>query len=298
MKKEENFEIDTSIQLFDVEQKIMEQAKSLLEIKLVDPNDSKAYKEADGNRAKFRKLRLEIEKKAKELKKPAQDYVKHVNNKAGFYVDALKPVEEHLKKELAGIDRQREKIKEAEQARRIKLLVDAGFLFDGSFYVAGQVMISPNKIVDFDEDELNQHIESGKRELERIEQKRKEQEEQEEKRQKKLAKEKKEIEDEKRKLAKERKELADQKEKLAKATKKSSEKPNVQKSPSIKRVNSPSNDSQKNTKSEFISDYDKGFNDCKERIIETVKSGVLPGEQKFTRRGLINFISNLEKAPF
>lgn len=325
---------------FDIKEAILKQAKEHLEFKITDPTDNTVYNKTDKTRKKLKRLRLDLKKKAMELKRPAIDYQSAINDEMNRIIDILKPAEKHLESEIKRVDRQREKIKEAEQAKRVKQLVDAGFRFDGTFYVAGQVMISPNKITDFSEDELSQHIESGREELARIKAeeeeraareaeekaRREEEEKQREKERKEAEAEKKRLEKKREEIRKEREEIEAEKRRLAaekekeEAQRKKSNPtaPPAKPAPDKKKTTGGHQPTQKTHKPEppksgsglksgmpernrkNEDDYDRGFNDCRERVLETIKAGHLPDGGKLSRRGLFEFVSNIEpdKTPF
>jgi uncharacterized protein YacL (UPF0231 family) len=151
-----------------IQEKTLQSAKELLKFTIDGIDDREGYKSADTKRAKVRELRLKVQKRAKELKDQANEFKRRIDSEADRIVGILQGAEDHLKSEIARIDNVKEEAKRAEAKRRQELLIGAGFRWSGTFFVAGEVILSADKLLTFSDDELAQHIEAGKREVERI----------------------------------------------------------------------------------------------------------------------------------
>ena len=147
----------------------LEKAKALLKFRVNGIDDKEGYKKADASRAKVRQLRLNVQKKAKSVKDQVNDFKRRIDDEANSITGILGQAEDHLKSELAKVDEEKERIKQAEAKRRQQLLLDAGFKHNGHFFVAGEVILAPDKLMSYSEEDLEHHIEAGKREVARIE---------------------------------------------------------------------------------------------------------------------------------
>jgi hypothetical protein len=157
-----------AISAVQIQEKTLAHAQDLLTFIIKGVDDREGYKTADTKRARIRDLRLKVQKRAKELKDQANEFKKRIDTEADRITGILGAAEDHLKGEIARIDNVKEEAKRAEAKRRQELLIGAGFKWNGSFFIAGEVILAPDKLLGYSDDELAQHIEAGKREVERI----------------------------------------------------------------------------------------------------------------------------------
>lgn len=130
--------------------------------------DKDTYKVVAAGVSELRKIRTGIEAKRKELKDIALKYGKAVDDEAKRLTALVQPLELALKTEQDRIDKQAEAEKLAELRRRTQLLIDAGFSWDGNFYVAGAVMVHSTNLEAMTLEALDETIEQGKAEVKRI----------------------------------------------------------------------------------------------------------------------------------
>jgi len=139
-------------------------------LKITGPEDKANYELAVAGISELRTLRNRVEDKRKELKEFSLTYGRAVDAEAKRITESIVSAEENLRKERQRIDDEKEAIRLAEYQRKVKALTDAGFRFDGQLYIAGDVMLQAKRIDTLDEPTLQNFIESGQRELERIRQ--------------------------------------------------------------------------------------------------------------------------------
>lgn len=137
-----------------------------LEIKGVD--DTVQYKAVEEAAKSVKTTRLAVDKKRSELTKPAYDFKKGVDKTAKEAVDEMKAIEESLREKLKLIDQEAEAIKRKEAAEKRSLLVDAGFQFDGTVWIAGKLLLAPESFESMTLEEITKYAEEGKKELEEI----------------------------------------------------------------------------------------------------------------------------------
>lgn len=130
--------------------------------------DKDTYKVVAAGVSELRKIRTGIEAKRKELKEIALKYGRAVDDEAKRLTALVQPLELALKNEQDRIDKIAEAEKLAELRRRTQLLIDAGFIWDGNFYVAGAVMVHSSNLEAMTLEALDETIEQGKVEVKRI----------------------------------------------------------------------------------------------------------------------------------
>ena len=157
-----------AISTVQIKEQTLAKARELLNFKINGLEDKDGYKKADDSRAKVRKLRLGVQNRVKDIKAQVRDFTKRLDDEATSVVDVLQKAENHLKLEIAKVDEEKERIKAEEARKRQQMLLDAGFKYNGSFFVAGEVILAPDKLVSYSDEELQQHVDAGKREVARI----------------------------------------------------------------------------------------------------------------------------------
>lgn len=136
------------------------QAKYLA-ITITGINDREAYIIAQDGYKIVRNHRLAVERKRKELVEFPNKYLKAVNGEATRIKDLLTPIEEHLKLQVGVYEQAEAAEKERLAQERRAKLTEAGFKFDGAFYVCGMHTISTTQLVDMDEERLAYYVKEG-----------------------------------------------------------------------------------------------------------------------------------------
>jgi hypothetical protein len=157
-----------ALSAISIKEQTLAKAKELLNFKIAGLDDKEGYKKADDSRAKVRKLRLDVQKRSKDIKDQVNDFKRKLDDETTRITGILGQAEEHLRSEIGRIDAEKEAIKQREAQRRQKLLLDAGFRWNGTFFIAGEVILAPEKLINYSDEELEQHLEAGKREVARI----------------------------------------------------------------------------------------------------------------------------------
>jgi hypothetical protein len=176
-----------------------------------------AYKNA-------REIRLKVEKIRKAIN-DAPLTLQRMNNAAAKELTELaQPCEEQLKAKIDAIEKAVELENRAEEARRNKLLQDAGYQMSGSFWICGPYQIAWTSIMEMSEEDLNQAVSNAtayqEEQARLLEEKRIADEAAEKERQRKaeeLAQQEAKLKAEREKLDKERAEFAEWKAAQAKA---------------------------------------------------------------------------------
>lgn len=127
-------------------------------ITIVGIEDRDAYLTAQDGYKLVRNHRLAVERKRKEIVEFPNKFLKLVNGEATRIKDLLTPIEEHLKLQVGIYEKAESAEKERKaQVRRVQL-TEAGFKFDGAFYVCGVHSISTTQLVDMTDDRLEYYI--------------------------------------------------------------------------------------------------------------------------------------------
>ncbi len=115
--------------------------------------DTEGYKVVNAARVKVKKLRVNVEKKRKELKAESLAFGKAIDGEAKRITEKLEPIEEHLVKLQADIDNEKQRIAdeiiEAERKRiqnRKDSLFNAGMTFNGEVYIYSGITMSEDKL--------------------------------------------------------------------------------------------------------------------------------------------------------
>ncbi len=129
------------LNITDVAIKDLEEKYLVLTINSIE--DKETYKVIDKARKHVKSLRVDVDKKRKELNTDALKYQNAINAEAKRVTELLKPIELHLEQEQKTFDAEVERIKQLkaqEELERIKFrtkkLVELGFVFDGETWKA------------------------------------------------------------------------------------------------------------------------------------------------------------------
>lgn len=136
--------------------------------KIQGTTDKLGYEAAKEGIKLLRTTRTTLEKKRKEIVKPANDFVDEVNKFAKDATSRIAKLETHLKGEVDTIDKAKEIEKQKLIEERTKEMKLAGYIFDGNFYAIGTAIIHPSKIEEFDDEQWKNTIDFGTREKARI----------------------------------------------------------------------------------------------------------------------------------
>jgi len=166
--------IPAAIAQYSIKEAVLESIKQYKSFKISDkPSYDKAVKLA--NNAK--KLRSGIESKRKELVAPALEFQRAINDEAKRLTAIIQPTEKHLNSEIKRIDDEEAARKLLLHKKRSDELREAGFMFDGRFWMAGLFSLEASKISELNEEDYGNILDDGKKYVEG-ERKRKEAEEQ------------------------------------------------------------------------------------------------------------------------
>lgn len=120
--------------------------------------DREAYLVASDGYKIVRNHRLAVERKRKEIVEFPNKFLKAVNAEATRIKDLLTPIEEHLKLQVGVYEQAEAAEKEKLAQERRATITEAGFKFDGAFYICGIHTISTTQLVDMDEDKLAYYV--------------------------------------------------------------------------------------------------------------------------------------------
>lgn len=130
-------------------------------------NDRVAYIAAADGAKLVKKLRLNIDKKREELNAFPLKFQRAVNAEAKRITELLKPIEAHLKTQVDRFEKAEEEAKKAEQALRHQNLIENGWQFNGQFYVCGPLTMTPQTVMDLNDERFEKALDHGMKELER-----------------------------------------------------------------------------------------------------------------------------------
>ncbi len=123
--------------------------------------DRDAYLTAQDGYKLVRNHRLAVERKRKEIVEFPNKFLKAVNGEAKRITELLTPIEEHLKLQV-GVYEQAEAAEKQRKANELRTkLLEAGFKFDGNFYVCGMHTITADSLADMDDDRLQYYLKEG-----------------------------------------------------------------------------------------------------------------------------------------
>lgn len=304
-------QVSAALAEFDITEATLEKIRKYKDFTVDGPGDKKNVKIAKSKYKKIRQLRIDIDKKRKEIIRPALDFQSAVNDEAKRLTGEVKPVEDHLKEVVDKVKREEEALKAKKMKERRQKLIDAGYKFDGQFYALGELALHPSALTDADEETIDQWLRDGKRETERMEREeaeRKAEAERIRKEKEKLEKDRRELEAEKKKIAREKAEAKTTKQTAPPAETKPAETRFKEQKSAPVMSNPPApparsnNQADKTAASSEINTFEDGFSTAQEVIMKTVKKGTLPNGDKITRRKLYDWIKSLDpethKTPF
>lgn len=143
-----------------------------------------------------KKIRVQVEKRRKEITKPALDFQREVKSVADSITERVVLIENHLLEQKKAFEDAEKAEKKRIFQERTATLIKYGWELVSGNYVCGAVHLSPEQITEMDEDSLKFNIELGKKELARKEAE-----------QKRIQEEKQALIDERNKLALEREQM-------------------------------------------------------------------------------------------
>jgi hypothetical protein len=130
--------------------------------------DRDGYKLVQEAAKVVRARRLELQNEAKDIDKKIAQIKKDFNANAKLIIDGLDHLEIELRQKLKSIDDEKERIKQAEKAARLQKFVtrtqqlfDTGFLFNGSVYTLGTIMVTTDAIHELEEEAFAAIAEQG-----------------------------------------------------------------------------------------------------------------------------------------
>jgi hypothetical protein len=117
-------------------------------LKINDPSDREGYRKVQAAWREIKGLRIQVEKKHKEIKADYLAISKAIDGEKNRLVDLLKPLEDLLGGELERIDKivedqkkEEERLEQEKLNQRIHSIIDAGANFDGSFYCIAEISV-------------------------------------------------------------------------------------------------------------------------------------------------------------
>lgn len=306
-------QVSAALAQFDVTESVLQKVRKCKELTVEGPDDKKGLKKVQGQHKKVRKLRLDIEKKRKDLIRPALDFQNAVNTEAKRLTAEIEPAEKHLKSELDRIEKEKQEILARQVKDRRQKLVDAGFRFDGRFYSLGTISLHPSALEEADDETIDKWVKDGKAEAERLaeeERQRKEEAERIEKEKQDLERQRREIEKQKAEMEaqKKKQEQAEQPPKMdgpAPTTAKETKPPQRPVTPPGSGRDTPPGGRvhrQSHRPAEASTGgaptFEDGFTELQKVILKTLKDGELPNGEKITRRSLHSWVKSLKPQDF
>jgi hypothetical protein len=105
-----------------IAEKIGELSAAYMPLRVYGLSDTKGLKEVHDARMVVKNLRVNVDKRRKELKAASLEYGRQVDSAAKALTDLLEPIESHLQAEEDAVENEKARIKaEAEEAKRLKL---------------------------------------------------------------------------------------------------------------------------------------------------------------------------------
>lgn len=109
----------------------------------------------------IKKLRTGVEGKRKELNEFPLKFQRAVNAEAKRITELLVPIEEHLKNQVEAFENAEAEEKRKDAERKRAALVNAGFKFDGSFYVCGMHMVPAAHVAEMEDERLAYYVQEA-----------------------------------------------------------------------------------------------------------------------------------------
>ena len=109
---------------FNVTEAALAHAETFKSLKILNLEDKEGYKQVYEARISVKKMRLDIEKKRKELREFWLNGAKKVQGNAKELTARLEPIEEYLEAEQKKIDDEKERIKEEKKAADAQKIQD------------------------------------------------------------------------------------------------------------------------------------------------------------------------------
>lgn len=147
------------------DQALAELNKQYAGLTIMGTGDKDGYKAVQQGLSHVKKIRTSVEARRKELKAPALEFGRAIDAEAKRITEALTPLEAHLRSQKDSIDEAIEAERRAVELSRIKALQENGYNVIGSFFVLGPFSIPTDGIAAMDEEQFNIHLERGKQEL-------------------------------------------------------------------------------------------------------------------------------------
>lgn len=134
--------------------RLAEAKEKFMSLKVETTADKAIYEEISTGLRKATKTRTTIESKRKEYTAPFVRAQKEINQLAREVTEQVESIEYHLKMQKGIFERMVEEEKKAEYLAKLKMLTDAGALYDGSMYIAGPFAIHPNELQELSKEDV------------------------------------------------------------------------------------------------------------------------------------------------
>lgn len=108
-----------------------------------------------------KKVRTGVENKRKELNEFPLKFQRAVNAEAKRITELLVPIEEHLKNQVEAFENAEAEEQRREAERKKAALIEAGFKFDGSFYVCGMHMVPAAHVAEMEDERLAYYVQEA-----------------------------------------------------------------------------------------------------------------------------------------
>lgn len=176
--------ISTEVQKLPVvDQKLAELREKYKDFKINGTDDKKGFELAKTSLSELTSLRTATERRAGEITQDFKDVVKGINGEAKRIIDAIKDIEEPIRKAkkdyeeaLAAEKKRKEEEEKQKLDSRVTKLKEIGLVFDGSFYVLGNITVDLVTIQKMKDDKFIILCSKATEEAERLEEERIEQE--------------------------------------------------------------------------------------------------------------------------
>lgn len=149
------------------EQALAELRQQYQGLTIMGTADKDGYKAVQTGISNLRKLRTSIEARRKELKAPALEFGRAIDEEAKRITSQLEALELPLKSEKQRIDDAAEAERRALELARIQALQQNGYSVVGSFFVLGPFSIPTDSIAAMDEEQFAIHLQRGEQEIQR-----------------------------------------------------------------------------------------------------------------------------------
>lgn len=136
-------------------------------IKIVNVDSKAESNHVETGLKECRKIRLAIDNNRKDLTAPATKYQKSLIDYVEPWLKEIEKTENHLKNEKQKYDDMVAAEKNRLFTERASILAESGYQLQSGFYVSGPIQVKADTITELNQQEIDYYVSLGKQELER-----------------------------------------------------------------------------------------------------------------------------------